>query len=451
MKLAPLLIVFLVVTSGFAGVAVADNSTVDDDVDTSDNATTETSDDEDEDEEIDTSQIERQVSHVQIHDIDWSDDSVEITLSGSRSDEVQVTEFNNGTFHWDSYDIGPEPTTITYTTQNQRLDEVAFSVVSAETGILLESPTASPFTFSRGAKWSDHWVSGGTAVGMVFLSVLYRYKRRQFFAKTELRSLLSGRKYRKKGDEEGWKVRILRHVYNPRSILVVFIFVLIIEILTESIGVRIASMATEAQLAVLVAAIGLPGYYYVAGRILRLIPITRQPKMLTLDNREQGEIDVVTGAKEWFDGMAVKGADRLQKKPIAGTQERAYLAHHYDAATHTAVATWHEVLDAVEVAKNYTAAFTNYHILSTEIDEAREIKSAQPALRQKYQQEAQSVAMERMDETHFGQSSTNDLMADVMDTIDHDDESNTVDTTPDVGDGDDDNSDESESEGDDDE
>ena len=351
---------------------------------------------------------------------EWTEDGLLLVVDSDLPDTLQITErYGDDRFRWETYSLRPGENRVYYQFEVSRQDELSIASVGAKQGVIISPPTAAVWT--QPAQWIDHYLTW-FSTGIGFLAVLvYRFRRRKFWEERRFFSLLDKRVVGemdaadivgKNGEKDApttrsgrlrtWLSivfeRFKRVFYSTRGVLSVVVVVLVGEIVTGgALSRNFLNLQTEYQLLLLVFGGSLIGWYWPAGKFLNRVYTPDLRSMLVVDPIDGGEVDVVQGGRERFRNLTINGADSLVHKPTPGGSE-ILLARSYEAATHSVTATWHKLADEVEQLASNKAIRANTWILANKLDEAREIISSQVALRLAYQDEADKIAMEKLDE-----------------------------------------------------
>ncbi|WP_277554897.1 hypothetical protein [Halobaculum limi] len=80
------------------------------------------------------------IDHVTIHNIDWREDSVAISLSAQKPDTITVTDYAGDRYYWQDYEIEQGRQTIVHEYRGDA-GHVSFGVKSAREGIELSENT----------------------------------------------------------------------------------------------------------------------------------------------------------------------------------------------------------------------------------------------------------------------------------------------------------------------
>jgi hypothetical protein len=370
---------------------------------------------------------------------EWTEDGLLLVVDSDLPDTFQITErYGDDRFRWETYRLRPGENRVYYQFEVSRQDELSIASVGAKQGIIINPPTAA--VWKQPAKWADHYLTW-IATGSGFLAVLvYRFRKRKFWEERRFFSLLDKRVVgemdaseivgKNEKPETRWGrfksgIRVLverfkRVFYSTRGVLSLVVAVLLAEIATGgALSRHFLNLQTEYQLLLLVFAGSLFGWYWPAGKFLDRVYTPDLRSMLVVDPIDGGEVDVVQGGRERFRNLTINGADSLKHKDTPGGGE-VLLARSYDAAEHAVTATWHKLKDEVEILASNKAIRANTWALANKLDEAREIISSQVALRLSYQDEADKIAMEKLDEVKLpDHRTTSETIAEDVDAWTH--------------------------------
>lgn len=217
------------------------------------------------------------------------------------------------------------------------------------------------------------------------------------------------------------KEELLDWVASPRNVVTALLLLVLVDLLGGGVVTgRITDLPLGTQVFVYTLLGALPAAYWVGGKLLSLAYSSSKRYALSLDDRWSGEVDVVEAHPDVLGEYRVDGADKLNTKKIANSQQELYEIREINPAEKTLTATWHALATASEVERAKKLLWYNHKKLREKLDESREIVNSLPAIRDSARDEAALRVGEQQDKISRkdGERSNVHLLMDEIEEID---------------------------------